>query len=439
MNPDSDFRALAAAATRRREEADEAERKQARAEKLQRKDSWDKSRLGLYLAGEITVSHLEQDVIKAAYPEAFPYFKLPVGYARCKLEIDGRVISQLSEEDLLELAINPSAAIVDPSESQLEALASLQLFLEGNSRYCLKGSPLRPSIGAFFYGPPGTGKSHLMYAFAHEMKRRLDDKLSEWRKMLHQRIKVDIDRCLKLDKKNRTRAVVQLDGVEDESVATAVNKAGIVDATGKTLWQRAQQSSGKLDLDVELARDPMEVLEAALSDASRQLRELPDQPSDIMCINFDDFYSAFCRDEESSELYKALCRAQYVFVDDYHDRSDRGRFEAFWTLMNARAEVGRRGTFVTSNIDPEDIGKGSDKSLTGRLLSRMKSVFYSIHFADTIDFRAEILQRAVKKAKVEAEERMETLRSELGRNKVPSWRRWLFNLWRKFKSFVKTT
>lgn len=381
------------------------EDKAERARRHQRSESFEKTLFGRFLGGDIGLRDIEQIVIQRAYPETYPFFQLPPGYLHCGFELDLRKIDDLTDDDIRDLLEHPPKGIIDPQRCHLEAIEVVKLFLEGDHNFCFSGSPLKPAFGLFFYGKPGTGKSHIMYGFARAVKEKLDERLSQWRRMLHERITRDLKRCQHVDARSRRQGGIDITLVNE--ISEEVNRLSTKGSgEGQTLWQQALTSTEKVDVEVAMSQDPNEVLEKAIVDAAKDLLRLPDQPSDIMCITFDRLYEVMRDRESCTEIYSALQQARCVFVDDFHDRGRLEQYDAFWTLVNAREDAGRRGAFVTSNICPTSIGGDKQADLKGRLLSRVEGAFYPICFDEAADFRVKVHKRLVSKARAVVELRL---------------------------------
>ena len=65
----------------------------------------------------------------------------------------------------------------------------------------------------------------------------------------------------------------------------------------------------------------------------------------------------------------ALENARVVFIEGIHPQGDPEQVRIVLHLLERRYELGRAGTFLTTNLDAHELG-GGDEMLGRRLLSR---------------------------------------------------------------------
>ena len=293
-------------------------------------------------AGLLTREQFELEVINQVYSGLHEYCQIPDGYRHCELGTRILDLDGLADEDLRSLLKNPPAEIINPYKSHIKGIEFFELLLSSDPLVCEQGNPLNPTIGAYLYGPPGSGKTHLMAAFGGRIKSILDDKLEYVREMMGDVIEKAFD------------IYIRRQASESESNDT---------------------STGYL----ELAQDGTEEVTQSLSPADEfwstinkfqaRLKSYDYQPTDLIYIGFKELVELCKHSSERHDAMQALENARIVFIDDVHPQGDPEQIQIVLHLLERRYELGRHGTFLTTNLSAHELG-GGDEMLGNRLLSR---------------------------------------------------------------------
>lgn len=90
----------------------------------------------------------------------------------------------------------------------------------------------------------------------------------------------------------------------------------------------------------------------------------------------------------------ALETARIVFIDDIHPQGDPAQVRIVLHLLERRHELGRAGTFLTTNLETRQLG-GGDEMLGRRLLSRCAETLLTIDFSNCQDWRQTVKARRI--------------------------------------------
>jgi len=327
------------------------------------------------LAGQLNLQQASQCVLDAAYHGLQQFCDIPAGYRHCELGTASIPIDALPLEALEELLAKPPAKIVNPHKPHREFIELCHLFFEGDPLVCKAGDPFQPMVGASLFGPPGTGKTHLMAAFAKILKLRLDQKLEEYRRKIaafiageYAKFKEDYGRSF----------VTGVEGVRQYTVT--MEDAG-----------EGEQKSPNITL--EERKDPATRFADQLQKFMEALRQLSHQPTDVLYLGFTQLCDLYA--DGRKVAIQALESARLVFVDDVNPEHDPARAELVHRLIERRYEIGRPGTFITTNLTTEQLG-GGDPAAAKRLLSRVGATLMEINFDGCIDWRLEVQSRRKK-------------------------------------------
>lgn len=316
------------------------------------------------LGGTLSAAEVSQLIMEDAYAGLREFCEIPLGYHHCTLGWERWGIESAELDDLESmLAGPPPGKIIDPHPSHLKAIALFQLFLAGDPLVCENRDPFRAKLGANLTGPPGTGKTHIAAAFALQLKERHDKRIAAY------------------------RAIVE-GFVKKEYVKYQKDAAKLADPHSRET--RYELTEG----DIVAHADPTTAFLAALDDLKRRLRGMPFQPTDLLYLGFDALYELCRSDAQRAGALKAIEDARVVFIDDVHPKGDPERAQVVQHLIERRYELGRFGTFITTNLDTKSLG-GGDERIEERLLSRSSEMFVVIDFTDAIDWRRQVKGRRI--------------------------------------------
>jgi len=272
-----------------------------------------------------------------------------------------------------ELLTNPAGVIINPKPPHREAMEFFQMILEGNELVCDGGDPLRPTVGAYLYGPPGVGKTHIMAAFGRIVEATLQARLAD----IMSKIRLNIDMIYRQYQKD-----ADTDKAPD----------------GRKIWTISSKGA-------TISETPDEKFQKGLEGIKRILVGSKDQPTDVLYLGFDNLYQLYRSPDTRADALEAIEKAPIVFVDDLHSKNDPSRLEVIQQLMERRYELGKFGTFVTTNIDVEHIG-GDEENERKRILSRSKETFVPFDLTECEDWRDTMKQRRIKMIKAEIQRRV---------------------------------
>lgn len=182
--------------------------------------------------------------------------------------------------------------------------------------------------------------------------------------------------------------------------------------SGKTHLMAAYASHIKDALDEKLGhvREMMgDVIEKAFETYnSRQVSESEthDESIGYLSLNEDESLELCKHSSERHDAMRALENARIVFIDDVHPLGDPEQIQIVLHLLERRYELGRAGTFLTTNLKTTELG-GGDEMLGNRLLSRCAETLVTIDFSDCDDWRQKVKSRRVKIVEDELKRRMQ--------------------------------
>jgi len=327
-------------------------------------------------AGLLNRDDLEEEVFNQVYAGLHQYCQIPSGYQHCRLDTNLIDLEALDDDALRALLNNPPAGIINPSASQIKAIEFFRLLLAGDPLVCDSEDPLSPTIGAYLYGPPGSGKTHLMAAYGRLISERLDNELATVRKMMMQVIG------------DAYTKYIQRQSTESEASDDA---QGWVELNG--------------DLELNRTLSPTEEFWDTVSQFQQRLRGYDYQPTDLIYIGFKELYEVCKHKDERADAMRALENARVVFIDDIHPQSDPEQIQIVLHLLERRYELGRAGTFLTTNLTTQELS-GGDVMLGNRLLSRCAEMLVTIDFSDCDDWRQKVKARRVSLVETELDARV---------------------------------
>jgi hypothetical protein len=337
------------------------------------------STLDKLLAGLLSRDEFRLQVLDDVHSGLYQYCQIPAGYDNCELATRQIDLDALDDEAMAKLLENPPTEVVNPYPSQIKAVTLFNLLLSGDAIGCKAGDALQPSLGAYLYGPPGSGKTHLMAAYARELKRLLDDRLEE----VDDIVNSFIDQAY-LAFSNRI-------GTEREA---SIEEIGLYVLDGDEI---NAVSSPEVDFWQQIA------------DLKERVAGYDYQPTDLIYIGFKELFEV-CRDiDQRANAMHALERAKVVFIDDIHPQGDPEQVQLVLHLLERRYELGRAGTFLTTNLLARDLG-GGDEMLGSRLISRCAETLVTVDFSDCDDWRQKVKSRRIKMVESELARRALTHR-----------------------------
>lgn len=309
------------------------------------------------------VLKVRNEILRDLFGDLAEYCVIPKGFHHCKLETSHISLEELDDESLKHLIEHPQGEIINPEYQHYEAIRLFEGLLAGDPVLCRDRDPLRPLIGSYLCGPPGCGKTHIMSAYALELRNSLDLRLRNFYQFLDKEIAEMIA--------DRIGATANYDS--GETPLKVFDLAGDISGEGE---------AGPDDIFAE----KVEVLKQRAT-----LFEL--KPTDVLYIGFDPLYELWSSPERKSAL-EALIKVPIVCIDDLHPKNDPDRLALIQHVIERRYEEGQPGTFFTSNIDADALVKNDDE-LAKRVSSRCGELFYKIDFAGCRDWRIEVRQRKV--------------------------------------------
>jgi hypothetical protein len=326
-------------------------------------------------AGVLGHDEFQQQVIDQIYAGLHQYSRIPDAYLHCDLasrEID---LVGLKDDGLRQLLKYPPPEIINPYPSQIKAMELFDLLLSGTSLCCEHGDPLSPSLGAYLYGPPGTGKTHLMAAYGRRLKAMLD---------------------------NRLHGVNQLLGPAIGQAYLKYNEriASEPEATDEAI--------GYLDLkddEITIADSPQEEFWRRIASLQTRIAEYEYQPTDLIYIGFQELFEVCKYSSQRKDAMQSLEKARVVFIDDIHPQGDPEQVQLVLHLLERRYEMGRAGTFLTTNLPTKELG-GGDEMLGNRLMSRCAETLMMIDFSDCDDWRQTVKSRRITLVEEELDRRI---------------------------------
>lgn len=331
-------------------------------------------------AGLIDRHQFRSLVIDDVYSGLHHYCQIPDGYQHCELASRHIDFDSLDEAAMRALLNDPPPEIVNPYPAQITAIELFTMLLEGDPLVTEDGDPLRPTIGAYLYGPPGTGKTHLMAAYGRQVKRQLDGHLTEAHTMMGPFIDNAIARY------NQRMATEKVEDVEE---------AGYLEFDGNEIRQ---------------GLSPAEAFWRQINGLKQQLIDYAYKPTDLIYIGFKELFEVCKYSSHRDEAMAALEAARIVFIDDVHPQGDPEQVQLVLHLLERRYEMGRTGTFLTTNLQTSDLG-GGDPMLGSRLLSRTAEMLLTIDFSACEDWRQKVKARRVRLVENKLAERVAAHRS----------------------------
>jgi len=327
-------------------------------------------------AGLLSREDFEKEVVNQVYAGLRQYCEIPAGYQHCQLATTEKDIEAMGDQPLRELLRHPPPEIINPYPSHVKAIEFFQLLLSGDSLVCDHGDPLNPTVGAYLYGPPGTGKTHLMAAYALCIQSALNKELKHVGKMLGDEVESAFARYIQRQASERR---------ETEKVSVIEVKDG----------QFIQGLS------------PTDEFWDTVKTFQERLKSYQYQPTDFLYLGFKELVEVCKYSTERSDAFKALESARMVFIDDVHPQGDPEQVRIVLHLLERRYELGRAGTFITTNLDTREIS-GGDDMLGNRLLSRCAETLVSINFSDCDDWRQLVKGRRIKLIEDELDKRIQS-------------------------------
>lgn len=328
-----------------------------------------------------------QEISDAAYGPLKQYCSLPAGFTGRELGYEFRDIENMNVHQIDDLNANPPPLIIDPQPVQIEAIRLLHLFLKGDSSVCKGNDPYQPMFGANFVGPPGCGKTHIMSAFAHEMKKYLDVKLAEYKLMIANFVKTEYKNYVEAMK---GRADPEA-GVARWNIEADLSDDEVAAAKGKSLLSLTNKVKA-----VE-QRHPKVIFLEKLAHFKNVLSTMRHQPPDLLYLDFETLWE-LCRDDNKTreQAFEAILRAKVLFLDDVHPKGDIERLQIVLHVIEGRYAAGRMGTFITTNLTTDELAGGKEKHIADRLKSRCAEMFYEVNFEGCIDWRSKVKRRRIE-------------------------------------------
>lgn len=332
-------------------------------------------------AGLVNRDQFLAEILNQVYSGLHQYCDIPDGYRHCTLATRLIDLGGLDEADLREILRHPPAEVVNPHASHIKAITLFHLLLSGDSLACDHGDPLTPTMGAYLYGPPGSGKTHVMAAYGRRIKERLDEKLKDVHKLMGQVIDDAYRRYSE-------RVATEPEATDEAIGYLKLSKEGISTELAATdeFWQTIEQFK-------------------------QRLSEYEYQPTDLIYIGFKELYEVCKYSSERHDAMRALEMARVVFIDDIHPQGDPEQVQLVLHLLERRYELGRAGTFLTTNLAARELG-GGDEMLGSRLMSRCAETLMMIDFSDCEDWRQTVKSRRIKMVEDEVDRRAQSHRHQ---------------------------
>ncbi|MDD5055296.1 MAG: hypothetical protein PHZ00_03430 [Candidatus Peribacteraceae bacterium] len=303
------------------------------------------------------------EITQKMYAGLQVHCRIPEGYRHCELGTEMIDLKHIETEPLRQLLEHPPGKIINPQPQQLHAIEFFNMILEGHELVTQGGDPLRPTVGAYLHGPPGVGKTHIMAAFGRSVEAQLATRLEGVMRSVRSLIGTFLREFDQLMEKHHDTPGVK---------RITITRTGI-----------------KEDIN------PVELFQQRIDVIMKRILENRDQPTDMLYLGFKDLCELFDRRETRKEALDALARAPIVFVDDLDGGSSPAHLDVIRRLIEQRYEVGRFGTFLTTNIDVKQVG-GSDENVSKRILSRAKESFAVFDFSECVDWRDAVKHRRIK-------------------------------------------
>lgn len=332
-------------------------------------------------AGLLTRKEFEAEVVNQVYAGLQKYCEIPNGYQHCELATRTQALDSLDDEALRALLKSPPAEIINPHRSQIKVVELFHMLTSGATAVCEAGDPLSPTIGAYLYGPPGSGKTHLMAAYGRQVKKLLDSELEHVKQMMGDIVESAFSRYIE-----RTATETE----------TSDETTGYFDASDY------DEQGG---IDKRGGFSPTEEFWVTLRDFQDRVKSYPYQPTDLIYIGFKELIEVCKYSSERQVAMHALENARIVFIDDVHPQGDPEQIQIVLHLLERRYELGRGGTFLTTNLDTRELG-GGDEMLANRLISRCAETLVTIDFSDCEDWRREVKSKRVKLIEDELDRRI---------------------------------
>lgn len=330
-------------------------------------------------AGLTTRKEIADAIVQEVHAGLKVFCSIPEGYAHCELQTRTVDLDSLSEPELRELLEHPPGAILNPSRAHLKATEFFRMILEGHPLVCEGGDPLRPTVGAYLHGPPGVGKTHVMAAFGRSIEAILESRLSDVMKRIQSYIDIFY---------RQYQSDVDKDPAPD----------------GRTIWTLTPSS-------LKASKRPEDRFQEGMSNIKQSLAGNKDQPTDMLYLGFDDLCELYTSDTTRRDALEAIENAPVVFVDDLHGKGDPERLQVIQRLIERRYELGKFGTYVTTNVDVAHIG-GEDEGIGKRILSRSKENFIIIDFQECTDWRETVKNRRIRLIDAEIDRRIAAQRPD---------------------------
>ena len=340
-------------------------------------------------AGVVTQGEFEQEVLDEVYGGLARYCAIPDGYTHCRLGTEEKDLDALDNVQLRELLESPPDLIVNPYPVHRKAVEFFLMLIEGNRLVCDQHNPLLPTVGAYLYGPPGVGKTHIMAAYGLLVQKLMAEKL-----------------------------ITVKDGLGD-LIGQAFNRYS-KGVAGKRLEDtHADDNLGWIELTdtgIREMKGPQDQFWDEISDLKRRIREYPYQPTDMLYLGFKELYEIYRNTSLRSDAMNAIDNARIVFVDDIHPQSDREQIHIVLHLLERRYELGRAGTFITTNLDTTELG-GGDQMLGQRLTSRCAETLVTFDFTGCDDWRTKIKSQRIRLIESEVDARVASATTAAGGNR----------------------
>lgn len=325
-------------------------------------------------AGLLDMDDFRRQVIDEVYAGLHRFCQIPDAYQHCELATRQMDLDRLDESGLRDMMRNPPPEIVNPHPAHLKAISLFDLLLSGDTMACSGGDPLSPTLGAYLYGPPGCGKTHLMSAYGRRVKAMLDERLAHVHALMSEAIEKAYDTYTlrRASEENTTEPVGQL-----TLAGTKIEKQA---SPEEEFWQ-------------------------TIDEFKRRLSQHPYQPTDLIYIGFKELFEVCKHSPQRHAALAALESARIVFIDDIHPQGDPEQVQLVLHLLERRYELGRSGTFLTTNLPTIELG-GGDEMLGSRLMSRCAETLVTIDFTGCDDWRQTVKSRRIKLVEKELERRM---------------------------------
>lgn len=341
------------------------------------------------LSGKLTATQLADSLLAEMFDGVEQYCVIPERYSGVKLDVVGldEDLKELKGDEIDGLSKVSEGRIIDPSDKQLQAIAIFRAIADQDPRFCNTNAAIpsfAPTLGLYLEGKPGCGKTHIMTAFAIEMKVKLDAQIEDFRGFLRRIISEKVQAFLKA-----------------EETPQIGKKANVIDFDSAPVDSSGQQDLSQLDFQQK--EDHGQAVKKALEDLRHFLRINPTRPTALLFVEFDTLFEEYSRapKEAAAKLLEKVCSADLIFIDDLHPKNDPKRVQLIQHLIERRYHTGKYGTFVTSNLDvgnlvqlnsekPEREKPEGKSTLETRLGSRASSIFVTINIDDAKDWRENV-------------------------------------------------